>query len=58
MENVVASGVADMVALSRPLVKEPDLVTRLLSGQAKAACVSCNACFNPAGLRCWLPEKG
>lgn len=57
MEDVVAGGTADMVALSRPLVKEPDLVTRLLNGQAKAACVSCNACFNPAGLRCWLPEK-
>ncbi|MDR3560275.1 MAG: NADH:flavin oxidoreductase [Negativicutes bacterium] len=57
MEDVVSSGVADMVSLSRPLVKEPDLVTRLLSGQAKATCVSCNACFNPAGLQCWLPKK-
>jgi 2,4-dienoyl-CoA reductase-like NADH-dependent reductase (Old Yellow Enzyme family) len=57
MEKVVAGGTADMVALSRPLVKEPDLVTRLLGGQAKAACVSCNACFNTGGLRCRLGEK-
>lgn len=57
MERVVADGAADLVALSRPLVKEPDLVARMKKGQAKAACVSCNACFNPAGLKCWLPEK-
>ncbi len=52
MEEVVTSGAADLVALSRPFVCEPDLVTRLRRGQAKAACLSCNACFNPAGLRC------
>lgn len=57
MEEVVASGTADLVALSRPFVREPDLVNRLRNGQEKAGCVSCNACFNPSGLRCWLPEK-
>ena len=59
MERVVAEGTADLVALSRPLVREPDLVARFKNGQAaKATCVSCNACFNPAvGLKCWLPAK-
>lgn len=57
MEKVVAEGVCDLVAMSRPFVKEPDLVARFKSGQAQAACVSCNACFNPAGLKCWLPER-
>lgn len=59
MERVVAEGTADLVALSRPLVREPDLVARFRSGQAaKATCVSCNACFNPSvGLKCWVPEK-
>lgn len=56
MEGVVASGAADLVALSRPLVCEPDLVNRLRAGQAKAICSSCNACFNPAGLRCRRPD--
>ncbi|MFA5027004.1 MAG: NADH:flavin oxidoreductase [Candidatus Methylomirabilota bacterium] len=55
MERVVADGAADLVALSRPLVCESDLVNRLRAGQAKAACVSCNACFNPDGLRCRRP---
>jgi 2,4-dienoyl-CoA reductase-like NADH-dependent reductase (Old Yellow Enzyme family) len=56
MEQVVASGTADLVALSRPLVREPDLINRFRAGQAVAACASCNACFNPAGLACRHPE--
>jgi 2,4-dienoyl-CoA reductase-like NADH-dependent reductase (Old Yellow Enzyme family) len=57
MEHVVASGAADLVALSRPLICEPNLVNRFRAGQAKAVCSSCNACFNPAGLRCRRPDK-
>ena len=57
MEDVVASGTADLVALSRPLICEPDLVNHFRAGQAKAICSSCNACFNPAGLRCRRPDK-
>ncbi len=59
MERVVQDGTADLVALSRPLIREPDLAGRFRTGQAaKATCVSCNACFNPAeGLKCRLPDK-
>ncbi len=57
MESVVTSGAADLVALCRPLVREPDLVNRLQAGQAKGTCLSCNACFGPLGLSCRLPEK-
>ncbi|MHC1745875.1 MAG: NADH:flavin oxidoreductase [Negativicutes bacterium] len=53
MENVVANGVADMVSLSRPFIKEPDLVQHLQHGAKEVQCISCNACFNPAGLRCY-----
>lgn len=52
MESVIDRGVADMVSLSRPFVLEPDLVNKLAAGQKKAKCVSCNACFNPEGLKC------
>jgi 2,4-dienoyl-CoA reductase-like NADH-dependent reductase (Old Yellow Enzyme family) len=60
-ERVVTEGTADYVALSRPLICEPDLVNRWKSGDTtKSACVSDNRCFNPArageGLRCLLPE--
>jgi 2,4-dienoyl-CoA reductase-like NADH-dependent reductase (Old Yellow Enzyme family) len=48
MERVFDEGI-DMVSLSRPLIREPDLPRELASGAVDAAaCVSCN--------RCW-PEK-
>nr|WP_300163653.1 NADH:flavin oxidoreductase [Solidesulfovibrio sp.] len=47
-EAVVASGMADMVALSRPLIREPGLVARWRAGDvAPSACVSDNLCFVP-----------
>lgn len=56
MEAVLEKGWADMVALSRPLIKEPDLVVRFKQGQDRAACVSCNACFSPEALACRLKK--
>jgi len=45
-EDVVASGTADYVALSRPLIREPGLVKRWAGGdRKKASCISCNKCF-------------
>ncbi|MPM22299.1 Metal reductase [bioreactor metagenome] len=44
MEVVLRGGI-DLVALSRPLICEPDLIPRLLSGQEKSACISCSKCF-------------
>ena len=37
MEQVLGEGVASAVGLARPLIVEPDLPARLLSGQADAA---------------------
>ncbi|MBC7224828.1 MAG: NADH:flavin oxidoreductase [Anaerolineae bacterium] len=48
MEDVLASGDADFISLSRPLICEPDLPRRLWEGQERSACIS--------GNRCW-PEK-
>ncbi|MBU2550572.1 MAG: NADH:flavin oxidoreductase [Proteobacteria bacterium] len=47
IEEILASGAADFVALSRPLIRQPDLPNRWLSGDGpdKAACISCNACL-------------
>ena len=48
-EELVDSGTADMVSLSRPLVREPGLVARWQSGdRTPSTCVSDNACFVPA----------
>jgi 2,4-dienoyl-CoA reductase-like NADH-dependent reductase (Old Yellow Enzyme family) len=57
IEEVIASGAADYVSMSRPLIREPDLPNRWASGdRRRAACVSCSGCFGPArkgdGIRC------
>jgi 2,4-dienoyl-CoA reductase-like NADH-dependent reductase (Old Yellow Enzyme family) len=57
MEKVIADKIADMVALSRPFIREPDLVIKLKSGAAEASCISCNACFDPRGLECRTGSK-
>jgi len=60
MESVIASGAADLVSLSRPLIREPDLPARFRDGTSeKAACVSCNACARgPDGrLGCALDQE-
>jgi len=46
VEEALASGAADFVSLSRPLVRQPDLPWRWYSGETdKASCISCNACL-------------
>lgn len=63
MEDVVASGEADFVALSRPLIREPDLVAAWRAGEKRRpTCISCNKCFENlltgARLQCMVPMKG
>lgn len=47
IEKALESGSADFVSLSRPLVRQPDLPNRWLSGKGadRAACISCSACL-------------
>lgn len=53
MEKMVSTGQVDLVAMSRPFIREPDLVTKFAQGQAlMASCISCNKCFNPRGISC------
>lgn len=63
MQEVVAAGEADFVSLSRPLIREPDLVASWREGQdRRPTCISCNKCFENlltgARLRCMVPMKG
>lgn len=59
MDSVLESGI-EMVSLSRPLISEPDLVTKLMAGQEAARCISCSKCFYlyyKEGRRCVFHEK-
>jgi 2,4-dienoyl-CoA reductase-like NADH-dependent reductase (Old Yellow Enzyme family) len=43
----LSDGIADLISLSRPLIREPHLINRWASGDAAPArCISCNGCFN------------
>ncbi|MRT92900.1 NADH:flavin oxidoreductase [Ancylomarina sp. 16SWW S1-10-2] len=43
------------VSLSRPLIRELDLVKRWMNGdRSKAKCVACNGCFNHKGVQCFF----
>ena len=61
-EGLVAEGVCDFIAMSRPFIRKPDLVQRWQSGDRRmAACASDNLCFGPArsgeGLYCVTAAK-
>jgi 2,4-dienoyl-CoA reductase-like NADH-dependent reductase (Old Yellow Enzyme family) len=62
MEGLLAAGEADFISLARPLIREPDLVTKLAAGSKAAPdCVSCNICLmhdEHHSLRCWrVPRR-
>ncbi len=53
----IENGSADYISLSRPFIREPNLINRWKSGDLnKAECISCNRCFGPPvkgdGLYC------
>ena len=60
MTGLLRTGQADYISLSRPLVREPDLVNKLQNKQSeKATCISCNGCLKAAlkgNFRCILDD--
>jgi 2,4-dienoyl-CoA reductase-like NADH-dependent reductase (Old Yellow Enzyme family) len=55
--SAVADAGMDYIALSRPLIREPNLPRRWHDGDRRpAACISCNGCFKPGieagGIAC------
>jgi len=61
-ERVVQGGLADYVAMSRPLIREPDLIKRWHEGDTRpSTCISCNLCFGPVrsgeGVYCVASER-
>jgi 2,4-dienoyl-CoA reductase-like NADH-dependent reductase (Old Yellow Enzyme family) len=55
IRDAVATGFA-FVAMARALLREPDLVKRMQSGQTESRCTHCNKCMPTiySGTRCVL----
>lgn len=61
-EGLLAEGLIDFVAMSRPLLREPALLKRWAAGDLrKAECISCNKCFtvliNNEGYFCPVAQQ-
>ena len=61
-EDVLNRGQADLIALCRPLIREPDLIRRWAGGNTEAAtCISCSGCYSGGieglGVHCVVLEK-
>lgn len=62
MEAIIKRDIADLISMSRPFIREPDLVKRLREGGQRAAtCTSCDLCrsreiFGKMLLRCHLDK--
>jgi len=61
-EKLLAEGYADYFSMSRPFIREPDLVKRWASGdRSRSRCVSDNQCFGPGrageGVYCVTEKK-
>jgi 2,4-dienoyl-CoA reductase-like NADH-dependent reductase (Old Yellow Enzyme family) len=57
MEAIVNKNLADVISMSRPFIREPNLVKKLKAGQDASTCTSCGRCiskevFGKMMLRC------
>lgn len=52
MERILNHTRIELLSLSRPLIREPDLPKKFLSGVKNSKCISCNACYSTPAHRC------
>ncbi len=46
VSQILSDGMADLISLSRPFIREPSLIKRWAEGDpTPAACISCNGCL-------------
>ncbi len=62
VEKALQDNGMDCIAMSRPLIREPDLPNRWLQDdRSPARCISCNSCFQPGmeegGIYCVAEKK-
>jgi 2,4-dienoyl-CoA reductase-like NADH-dependent reductase (Old Yellow Enzyme family) len=55
MKAILEEDVADIISMSRPFIREPDLILKLKAGKEASSCVTCDACHELFGnemMRC------
>lgn len=62
MDHMVADDQADLVAVGRPLIRDPNIPNKILAGDtARFSCINCNRCFiriiQDKPLRCYAPKN-
>lgn len=61
MEDILNNGLADVIALCRPFIIEPDLPLKFKEGKSKRSrCLNCNLClpYTPVlGVRCYYGKE-
>lgn len=56
LEKIVKTGICDIVSLSRPFLREPDLVKKFKNSAKESKCISCGLCiYGNKGVRCYYP---
>ncbi|MBE8954425.1 MAG: NADH:flavin oxidoreductase [Quinella sp. 2Q5] len=59
MEKILSATKIELLSLSRPLIREPDLPKKFLLGVSNVSrCVSCNACYSTPAHRCIFGGRG
>lgn len=59
MNKVLNEGKIEYLSLSRPLIREPDLIDRWKRGECSPAkCVSCNMCYRTPAHKCIFRLRG
>lgn len=59
MNKVLNEGKIEYLSLSRPLIREPDLIERWQRGECSPAkCVSCNMCYRTPAHKCIFRLRG
>ena len=55
MEKAIKDGTTDLISMSRPFIKEPDLVLKMMNGRKTSRCCSCGKCLTRmfGTVKCW-----
>lgn len=58
LTDIVNQTAIEYISLSRPLIRESDLIKRWQDGELSSAkCISCNKCFRLGGTRCIFNQQ-